>query len=180
MMSFACGLAGILLFAIAAPIMQIVARRTGASIAPVSILAIAAVVSHVVSITLGTVTVQHFQYWSAASIFAFGVMLYIFAFGAVYKSVSLEVLLDLAQRPGHAAELADIVDRKVPGIFRGRTQILVSGGQVENAGSNFVVTERGRAIAGRIAKMRSVFAIGDSGLYDFGLPAKSSENAPHS
>jgi hypothetical protein len=168
MMSFACGLAGILLFAIAAPVMQIIARKSGSSVAPVSILAIAAVVSHLASIALGGMIVQTFQYWNAASIFAFGVMLYIFAFGAVYKSVSLEILLDLAQRSGHAAELVDIVDRKVPEIFRGRTQILVSGGQVETVGPNFAVTERGRATAGRIATMRSVFAIGDSGLYDFG------------
>ena len=132
-----------------------------------AILAIAAVISHAASVLLGFATVQQFQYWNAASLFSFGAMLYVFAFGAVYKSVSLEILLDLAQRPGHTAALSDIVDRKVPEIFRGRTDILVSGGQVERTGASFAVTAAGRAVAARIAQMRSAFAIGDTGLYDF-------------
>jgi len=169
-MSFACGLAGILLFAVLTPVMQAVARRANSPIAPVAILALAAVVSHVASISLGVMTVRPFQYWNAASLFGFGVMLYVFAFGAVYKSVSLEILLDLAQRPGHTAALSDIVDRKMAEIFRGRTEILVSGGQVERAGSGFVVTEAGSAMASRIAQARRAFAVGDSGLYDFGKP----------
>jgi hypothetical protein len=170
MMSFACGLAGILLLAVLAPFMQAVARRAISPIAPVAILAIAAVVSHVASVLLGVMTVRQFQYWNAASIFGFGAMLYVFAFGAVYKSVSLEILLDLARRPGRAATLADIVDRKVPEIFRGRTDILISDGLVECARSGFVVTGAGRAIAGRIAQIRRAFAVGDSGLYDFAKP----------
>ena len=178
-MSFACGLAGIALFAMLAPIMQAIARRAASPIAPVTILAIAAIVSHVGSLLLGVMTVRQFQYWDAASIFGFGVMLYVFAFGAVYKSVSLEVLVDLAQRPGRTATLSDIVERRVPDIFRGRTEILVDGGQVERAGSSFVVTAAGGTIAGRIAQIRRAFRIGDTGLYDFAVPANALEKTPN-
>ena len=94
MMSFTCGFVGIVLFTILAPLMQIIARRAGSTIAPVTVLAIAAVISHMASVLLGLVTVQQFQYWNAASLFSFGAMLYVFAFGAVYKSVSLEILLE--------------------------------------------------------------------------------------
>ena len=174
-MSFACGLAGILLFAILAPVAQVIARRAGSPMAPVAILAMAAIVSHAASIVLGVMTVRHFQYWNAASIFGFGVMLYVFAFGAVYKSVSLEILLDLAQRPGRAADLADIVDRKVPEIFRGRTDILVSGRQVERTGDLFAVTASGRVTASRIGAMRRAFTIGDTGLYDFAAVAEMTQ-----
>jgi hypothetical protein len=107
-------------------------------------------------------------------------MLYVFAFGAVYKSVSLEILLDLAQRPGRTALLADIVERDVPEIFRGRTDILVSGGQVEREGPCFAVTATGRAMADRIAQLRRAFAIGDTGLYDFAQPAKVPAKTPNS
>jgi hypothetical protein len=179
MTSFAYGLGGLLLFTMLAPAMQAIARRAGSSIAPITLLAIAAVISHVVSVTIGAISMQQFQYWNAASVFGFGTMLYVFAFGAVYKSVSLEILLDLARRPGGAAELADIVDRKVPEIFRGRTEILVSSGQVESTGSTFAVTAAGRAIAGRIARIRRAFAIGDTGLYDFGAPVKATEKSRH-
>jgi hypothetical protein len=180
MTSFACGLAGILLFTILAPVMQTIARRMGSTIAPVAILAIAVIISHIANVLLGVITVQQFQYWNAASIFGFGAMLYVFAFGAVYKSVSLEILLDLAQRPGRMALLSDIVDREVPEIFRGRTDILVNGGQVERTGPCFAVTAAGRAMAGRIAQLRRAFAIGDTGLYDFAQPAKVPEKTPDS
>jgi hypothetical protein len=168
------------LFAILAPFGQIIARRASSPIAPVTVLAAAAIVSHVASVLLGMATVGHFVYWNAASIFAFGIMLYVFAFGAVYKSVSLEILLDVAQRPGGEAPLADIVDRKVPEIFRGRTDILVDGGQVERRGAHFVVSASGHKVASRIAAMRRAFAIGDTGLYDFAVPAESEKQTPNS
>jgi hypothetical protein len=178
-MSFACGIAGVLLFAILAAIAQVIVRRAGSRIAPVAILAIAAIVSHVASILVGAMTVAHFQYWNAASVFGLGVMLYVFAFGAVYKSVSLEILLDLSRRPGAAAPLDDIVYRKVPEIFRGRTDILVEGGQVERsvelAGPRFLVTASGRATALRIGALRRAFTIGDTGLYDFAEPADAAD-----
>jgi hypothetical protein len=175
--SFACGVAGIIMFAVLAPLALIIARRAGSPIAPVAILAMAAVISHAASIMLGIATVAQFQYWSAASIFGFGVMLYIFAFGAVYKSVSLEILLDVAKRPGASAPLADIVERKVPEIFRGRTDILVDGGQVERRGPCFVVTAAGEKIASRIGTLRRAFAVGTTGLYDFAIPAEAPEKA---
>lgn len=180
MMSFACGLAGILFFTMLAPLMQAIARRGASPIAPVTILVIAAIVSHLASLLLGVMTVRQFQYWNAASIFGFGVMLYVFAFGAVYKSVSLELLLDLARRPGHAATFSDIVEHRIADIFRARIEILVDGGQVERAGSSFVVTSAGRALAGRVAQIRRAFAIGDTGLYDFAQLAKTPEKTPNS
>ena len=128
MMSFGYSLVGLAVFAVMAPTMQLIARRAALSVPPVAILAIAAVVSHLVSVLLGAATLKQFQYWDAASVFGFGVMIYVFAFGAVYKSVSLELLLDLAQRPGRGVSLSDIIDRQVPDIFRRRTEILVAGG----------------------------------------------------
>lgn len=178
--SFACGIAGIIMFAVLAPIALTIARRAGSTIAPVVILALAAIISHAASILLGIATVAHFQYWNAASIFGFGVMLYVFAFGAVYKSVSLEILLDVAKRQGASAPLADIVERKVPEIFRGRTDILVDGGQVERRGPCFVVTAAGGKIASRIAAMRRAFAVGNTGLYDFAIPTEVTEKSPNS
>jgi hypothetical protein len=55
MMSFVCGLGGVLLFTILAPALQAIARRTGSSVAPVALLAIAAVISHITCVVLGAV-----------------------------------------------------------------------------------------------------------------------------
>ena len=175
-MSFAYGLLGVVLFVIMTPVMQVIVRRASIAIPPVIVLAIAAVTAHGISVLLGAATMQHFKYWNAASIFGFGVMGYVFAFGAVYKSVSLEIMLDLAQRAGRTVPLSDIVDRQVPDIFRGRANILIDSGFVERAGSSFTATVAGRKLAGRIAAVRRAFAIGDTGLYDFGDPGSSPMN----
>ena len=117
MISFVYGLIGVVFFVALAPAIIFGARRAGLSTSPAILLAITAVVTHGISVALGAANVAQFQYWDAASIFAFGVMGYVFAFGAVYKSVSLEILLDMAGRPGHAAPLQDIVDHVAPATF---------------------------------------------------------------
>ena len=177
MTSLIYGLIGVALFLALAPAMVFTAQRLGLSTPPAILLGVAAIITHVLSVALGVMNVTQFQYWNAASIFGFGVMGYVFAFGAVYKSVSLEILLDVAQRPGHAAPLADIVDRLAPDIFRRRADILVDGGQVERIGASFAVTVKGRAFAGKLARVRRAFAVGDSGLYDF---AEAGEQAAKS
>ncbi|MBR0782597.1 hypothetical protein [Bradyrhizobium iriomotense] len=167
-MSFAVGFIAAVVFAVLAPVLQFVARARAWSLAPVIVLAIAALVSHLLGVLLGVLIVPQFRYWDAASIFGFGVMGYVFAFGAVYKSVSLDILLGLAERPEGTAPLSDVVERQVPALFRGRTGILVDGGLVEQVDSRFAATAAGQIMAGRIGRLRRAFGIGDTGLYDFG------------
>jgi hypothetical protein len=166
MMSFACGIFGVVLFAMIAPASQRLAQIRASRISPVLILAIAAVVAHLISVLTGIVLTPAFHYWYAASIFAFGAMAYIFAFGSVYKSISLQILLGLTRHPG-GVPLSAIVDGQIPEIFRERAGILVEGGLVVRDGASFAATEPGQKLAGRIAKVRRLFAIGETGLYDF-------------
>jgi len=166
-MSFAIGFIAAIVFALVAPVLQLVARAFAWSIAPVILLAIGAIVSHGFGIAVGILTVPQFQYWDAASIFGFCVMGYVFAFGAVYKSVSLDILLSLVDRPGRTAPLSEVVDRQVPHLFQGRTRILVDGGLVAQTDSRFAPTPAGREMASRIGWLRRIFGIGDTGLYDF-------------
>lgn len=165
-MSFAVGLIAVVVFVLLAPCLQLIARAQAWS-SPVILLAIAAVVSHLLGVMLGVSTLTQFRYWDAASIFGFCVMGYVFAFGAAYKSVSLDILLGLADRPDRTASLSDVVDRQVPDLFRGRTSILIDGGQVERVDSRFAATAAGQIMASRIGWLRRAFGIGDTGLYDF-------------
>lgn len=167
MPSLLIGIIGVVAFVAFAPVLQFVARRLARPMPPVICLAVAAIVSHLACVALGVMTVQPFQYWNAASIFSFGVMGYVFAFGAVYKSVSIEILLDLAKRNERQVPLSELVEHKVPDIFLGRTNVLVDSALVERVGSSFAVTAAGQKLAGRIARLRRAFAIGDTGLYDF-------------
>ncbi|MDH2351737.1 hypothetical protein QCM77_15705 [Bradyrhizobium sp. SSUT18] len=166
-MSFAVGLIAVVAFALLAPAMQFMARVQAWPLAPVMLLALAAVVSHLLGVLLGVLIVPQFRYWDAASIFGFCVMGYVFAFGAAYKSVSLDILLGLVDRPGRTAPLSDVVDRQVPDLFRGRTKILIDGGLVEQVDSRFAATAAGQTMASRIGRLRQAFGIGNTGLYEF-------------
>lgn len=166
-MSFAVGLIAAVLFALLAPALQLTARALTWSVGPVILLAIAAIVAHGLGVMLGILVVPQFQYWDAGSIFGFCVMAYVFAFGAVYKSVSLDILLGLLDRPDRKAPLAEIIERQVPDLFQGRAGNLLDGGLVEQVDSRFAATAAGRDLAGRIGRLRRAFGIGDTSLYDF-------------
>lgn len=166
-MSFVVGLLAAVMFALLAPALQFMARARGWTLGPVMLLAIAAVVTHGLGVMLGIVVAPHFQYWDAASIFGFCVMAYVFAFGAVYKSVSLDILLGVVDRPEQRAPLSDIVERQVPALFQGRIMNLVDDGLVEPIDSQFAATAAGRSIAARVGQLRRAFGIGDTSLYDF-------------
>ncbi|MBH5390146.1 hypothetical protein [Bradyrhizobium diversitatis] len=166
-MSFAVGLAAVVVFALLAPALQLMARARAWALGPVILLAIAAVVSHGLGVMLGIFAIPQFQYWNAASIFGFCVIAYVFAFGAVYKSVSLDILRGLVDRPDRRAPVLEIAERQVPDLFRGRIGNLVDGSLVEPVDSHFRATAQGRNMAGRIGRLRRAFGVGDTGLYDF-------------
>ncbi|MCJ9699816.1 MULTISPECIES: hypothetical protein [unclassified Bradyrhizobium] len=166
-MSFVVGLFAAVMFALLAPALQLMARARGWTLGAVMLLAIAAIVTHGLGVMLGIFVVTQFQYWDAASIFGFCVMGYVFAFGAVYKSVSLDILLSVIHRPERRAPLSDIVERQVPALFQGRIGNLVDSGLVEPVDSHFAATAAGRTLAGRVGQLRRAFGIGDTSLYDF-------------
>ncbi|MCK1359534.1 hypothetical protein [Bradyrhizobium sp. 199] len=166
-MSFMIGLLAAVTFAVLAPALQLMARAREWKFGPVMLLAIAAIVTHGLGVMLGIFVVPQFQYWDAASIFGFCVMGYVFAFGAVYKSVSLDILLGVVDRPERRAPLSEIVEQQVPALFQGRIGNLVDGGLVEPADSHFTATAAGRTMASRVGQLRRAFGIGDTSLYDF-------------
>ena len=166
-MSFVVGFLAAVAFALLAPALQLMARARGWTFGPVMLLAIVAVVAHGFGVVLGILVVPTFQYWDAASIFGFCVMAYVFGFGAVYKSVSLNILLGLVDRPERRVRISDIVEQQVPDLFQGRAGGLVDGGLVEQAGTRFAPTAAGRTMAIRIGRLRRAFDIADTSLYDF-------------
>ena len=167
MPSVLCGVAGVALFIAISPVLQLLGRLAMPAVAPVAILAFAALMAHAVSSLLGIALIHPFAYWNAAAIFCFGVMSYVYVFGAVYKSISLRILLDLTRRPARTIAFSDISDRQIPEIFNERSVILIEGGLVAADGDTFVPTPAGERLAARIARARRLFAIGDTGLYDF-------------
>ncbi|MBR0739052.1 hypothetical protein JQ581_19145 [Bradyrhizobium liaoningense] len=167
MLSLVIGLLAVVLFvSISAP-MQALARRLLPSTSPVAFLAAAAVIAHLTTSLLAASLLPSFQYWIATSVFCFGGMVYVQVFGAVLKSVSLGILLDLTRRPGRRIDLDEIVLQRLPQIFAERCDILIATGMVAREQDEFVPTAAGRKLAARVARLRRLFGIGDSSLYNF-------------
>jgi hypothetical protein len=99
--------------------------------------------------------------------FCFGGMVYVQMFGAVLKSVSLGILLDLTRRPDGRIDLDEIRLQRLPRVFAERCDILIATGMVAREQDEFVPTDAGQKLAGRISWLRRLLGIGDSSLYNF-------------
>lgn len=142
-----------------------------APLAPVLIHAASAVVWHLVQITTLLVLGAINYYWHCAAFFALGVMLFVFGFSAVYKSISLRLLVVLAQTPGKAIAMVDIQEQLVLKNFRERATMLTATGLVVLTPEGYLLSESGRRMAHKIQAVRALFGAKASGLY-FEKPAK--------
>jgi hypothetical protein len=101
--------------------------------------------------------------WHFAALYCGGVAVTVFIYGAVLKSLSLQMCARLGLRKVCSIdELADAVIRKA---FDERIALLENGGLVERQQAGFVVTEKGRGAAKRISAVRRAVRIESTGLY---------------
>src|SRR5258708_6127744 len=87
--------------------------RLPGRMSPVARHAISALGTHVLGIALAAILVGPFGYWPAAAASGFFAVCWLFAFSAVYKSVSLRILTQLDRAPGHALPFETITEEYV-------------------------------------------------------------------
>src|SRR5438309_812479 len=83
--------------------------RLPGRLSPVMRHAASAALVHVVGTSFATVWLGSLAYGPNAAIFGFGVIVYLFVYCAVYKSVSLRILCRLLTTAGYGAALAQIM-----------------------------------------------------------------------
>jgi len=105
------------------------------------------------------------QYWWVAASFGFGFMVYLFGFSAVYKSLSLRILLDVLAHDPSEVPRDGVYQRVVDRSFSDRIEILERGGLVARQGDRYVVSARGLAVAGRIGRLRTILGVDGGGIY---------------
>lgn len=140
-----------------------------------------ALATHAGGIVLAAWVVGPFAYWPAAAVSGFGAVCWLFAFCAVYKSVSLRILTQLARTPGHALPLQTVTDEYVRPEFAARIGVLVKMRCVVQAADGYMPTAKGNDTALRIAMIQQVCGIEHSGMYgDLGTQecARSEECSP--
>jgi hypothetical protein len=131
--------------------------------------AVATLVQGTVAVALGRAAMLG-SYWHFASAFAFGFMLYLFYFSALYKSVSLSVLVEIRRQPGGQARLDAVLENVIRRSFAQRAEALLALGAAQRAGSGYVATENGRRIARRIRALRRLLGFTRGGGIYFEAP----------
>jgi hypothetical protein len=140
-------------------------RRPGGT-APVARHAASALGTHALGVLVAAWCVGPFGYWSAAAVSGCGAVVWLFAYSAVYKSVSLRILRELHRSTRHALPLATITDDYVRREFEHRARVLVRMGCARETDEGYEVTRKGIDTASRIAVIQWMFGITGSGLYD--------------
>jgi hypothetical protein len=139
--------------------------HAGVRLAPVAVHGASAIAWHALQIAALLLAGMVAFYWHAAAFFGMGVMLFVFGFSAVYKSISLRFLVMLARAPGYTLTLADAQERLVVKSFRERVEMLTATGLALSTSEGYRLSEAGLRTAGRIAAVRRLFGARASGLY---------------
>ena len=127
--------------------------------------AIVSLTVHAASIGSAIACGAQFTYWHGAAFYWFCVIVFLFVYSAVYKSVSLRVLLRLSQPNGNSVTFDEISRQLIRPRFEERATILVEAGHVEFRQGHFEVTEKGRGMAARFRRVRRLLGIENAGLY---------------
>ena len=133
---------GLVCFALHVAVSLVWLRLPG-GLSPVARHAISALATHVVGVvTAGWLGVA-FAYWPAAAVSGFCAVCWLFAYSAVYKSVSLRILAELERSPDRALPLETITDEYVRPEFESRVVVLVRMGCAEDVEDGYAITSKG-------------------------------------
>ncbi|WP_439621593.1 hypothetical protein [Gemmata sp.] len=142
---------------------------------PVARHAASALGTHFIGVTVAAASLEEpVAYWPVAAVSGFGAVCWLFAFSAVYKSVSLRILSQLSRTPGHALPFEVIAEDYVWPEFEARVAVLVQMGCAKEVAGGYAATAAGNATARRIAGIQRACGIGASGLYGDAVVTQSS------
>ena len=160
-MSFLVGLISLVLLAVVVPVVVRVSQRRNA----IGIIVGAALIIHLAGAIVGACFLAELDYWQAASLYWFGTVIMIYAYGTCYRSLSVQMLLAVSRARSRAVAVEQLYDLHFRGFIGDRIDALVEGGRAEFRDDRFVITPRGRSGAELILWARRVFALRESRLY---------------
>ena len=106
------------------------------------------------------------SFWHFAAFFGAAVSLVIFLYGAVLKSLSLAILVEIARARDEQLSLDGLADLVVRPAFATRAGLLVDSGAAVQTGAAYAITAKGQGLADRIEAVRRFLRLGSLGLYD--------------
>jgi hypothetical protein len=157
--SFIAGLAGFMTYLLCACwLLRIWPGKPAQVVINLAVAAYPAVL--LVAILLG----GRISFWIYSAIYSSLTLIFLMAFGAIYKSISLRILLDLYNSPNRAERYDAILNRLVQEeSFGARLDVMQSSGFVRRVGDRYVLQDKGDRLARRVRALQDVFGIERSG-----------------
>jgi hypothetical protein len=158
--STALGAAGFVFYVAALAVML---RRRGRA-APALVAIGVALLAYVVMLVAAVGVNRPVNFWEISAIFWFPTMVFLMAFGALYKSVSLRILVDLLDAPGNAELGSTILQRYIATeSFQARLALMLENKWTIRSSAGYALTRTGRRLARLAAVSQRMFAIQRSG-----------------
>ena len=111
-------------------------------------------------------------YWPIAASSGCGAAIWLFAFSAVYKSVSLRILSQLAQIETHSLSFEVVTAKYVHPEFEARVALLQALMCADLTTEGYLLSTHGARMATRIRTVQRLFGIDRSGLYAPEFPSR--------
>jgi hypothetical protein len=141
-----------------------VVLRLAPGAAPSRTVVTLAVTVGVATLVVAAATVPAVAVWPLVASYSFLSLVFLLAFGAVYKSISLRILGDLLGRPGRRDTYDAILSRYIENeSYRTRLALLVTEGLARREPAGFTLTARGQRLARAASTVQRLFHIGASG-----------------
>lgn len=103
-------------------------------------------------------------FWRMSAAYWFLTGSFLMMFGAIYKSISLRILLDLLDQPSWSDRHQAILDRYVEReSYEERLRILAKDGLATRSPAGFQLTPKGRRLAAAVKRCQDLFRIAQSG-----------------
>lgn len=150
------------LYLLSVPILLRVSRREPALIVLVAALAVYVIGT---SLTALLSLQQRPSFWTISIVFWFFALCFLIAFGAIYKSLSLQMLLSLLNAPDRAMDYAALAQYYVmEHSFEDRLEVLTEKGLASfDAESRLTLTLRGEKVAKTFRCLQNIYGIEKSG-----------------
>ena len=154
------GLYGFVLYFVAVAVLLRLLRGVG----PVSIVLGSVLPVGIVALALFLGLGQHVNFWAYAASYCFFVLVLLMAFGAIYKSISLQILLDLARKPERTDSYENVLRCYIAEeSFHDRLAVIERQQFATRLGDGFALTRRGWRVAKSLQSIQKLYRIARSG-----------------
>lgn len=116
------------------------------------------------SVPAGALVSIEANYWRALVVFLFLTLCHLMIFGAVYKSISLRILLDLFLAPLGKLPADLVLSRYIEQeSFAARIQVMITQDLASHSPRGITLTRKGRKLAAAVSLLQRLYSIQESG-----------------